>query len=347
MTDEHFINPVSPGGERQVVVVLGMHRSGTSAVAGCLQRMGVDFGPRMMPATADNPRGYYEHIDLVNLHDRLLLALGRSWDDTFPFPADWWLNEPATGRYREEAVRILRRDFPGDAAWGLKDPRLCRLLPWWMPLWQATNSVPYFVIVRRSPREVAASLNKREGFSAAKSYLLWLQHLLEAERNTRGQRRVFVDFTSFLADWRGALEPIAHVLRQMLPSPGRGTEMTADEFVDPGLARQAKAVTVPEEIPSWVDKADAALLRATTGWKDEILLEFDHLTEQMKAAEHLFIPRQNDAAQDLQQQLGAVRKQAAWYESEWQKARSRGDNIKEKLASKKEELARLKQFNQK
>ena len=104
---------------RRAVVVLGMHRSGTSAVAGCLHRLGVDFGPRLMPATEANARGYYEHIDIVNLHDRLLLALGGSWDETCPLPPDWWSDEVLTGRYRDELLVLLRRDLATAPVWGI------------------------------------------------------------------------------------------------------------------------------------------------------------------------------------------------------------------------------------
>ena len=164
---------------RRAVVVLGMHRSGTSAVAGCLHRLGVDFGPRLMPATEDNARGYFEHVDIVNLHDRLLLALGGGWDETRPFlPREWPAVDPLTDPYRTELFRLLQRDLSAAPLWGLKDPRLCRLLPWWEPVWAATDTWPLFVIVRRPPSEVAASLARREGFSPAKSYLLWLLHTL-------------------------------------------------------------------------------------------------------------------------------------------------------------------------
>jgi len=65
---------------KRPVVVLGMHRSGTSAVAGCLERLGICMGRRLAPGDEWNPGGYFEDRDLVELNDRLLSAQGIRWD---------------------------------------------------------------------------------------------------------------------------------------------------------------------------------------------------------------------------------------------------------------------------
>ncbi len=312
---------------RRAVVVLGMHRSGTSAVAGCLHRLGVDFGPRLMPATEDNARGFYEHIDIVNLHDRLLLALGGSWDETRPLPPGWSLDEARTGSYRAELLHLLRRDLPAAPLWGIKDPRLCRLLPWWEPVWAATGTRPLFVIVRRRPGEVAASLARREGFSTGKSHLLWLLHVIEAERATRTGQRVFIDFRDFLADWRAALGPVRVALDQRWP-------VAADDpFVDPALSRSsAGADDTP--LPPWVAQADAALVLGQAGRESEMRGVFDQLGDSLAAAQSLFGATDVERAADLRQQLEATRRQARWYEAEWHKARRRTETIQGKLSAK-------------
>lgn len=328
-TDATTSQTLSAPSPRQVVVVLGMHRSGTSAVAGCLQRLGVDFGPRLMPANDDNPRGYYEHIDLVNLHDRLLLALGRSWDDVYPFPPHGW--QDAAVRYIVEARGLLQRDFPAAPLWGLKDPRLCRLLPWWEPLWEASNSTPLFLLVRRAPSEVAVSLARREGFSFPKSYLLWLQHALEAERGTRGHRRAMIDFKSFVADWRGTLDTAVRSLGLPLiaDSPDAG------QFVDPALMRSVSTEQGQEKSPVWVEETDAALRLGLAGREDEMRSEMDRVTGLVRAADPLYLSTPGEAAVDLLHQLEAARRQASWYEAEWQKARERAEKAKVKLADRR------------
>ena len=315
---------------RRAVVVLGMHRSGTSAVAGCLHRLGVDFGPRLMPATGDNPRGYYEHIDIVNLHDRLLLALGGSWDETRPLPPDWWLDDTLTGSYRAELLNLLRRDLSTAPLWGLKDPRLCRLLPWWEPVWAATETQPLFVIVRRHPSEVAASLARREGFSTAKSHLLWLLHLVEAERWTRAGQRVFIDFQDFLADWQTALEPVRTALDQPWPGPAFPADSSAGLFVDPALSRSS-ASRNENPLPLWVGQASDAFQLGQAGRETEMRAVFDRISESLATAQNLYGASDAERSTDLRQQLETTRRQARWYEAEWHKACRRSEALQSKL----------------
>ena len=325
-------DPAAPS-SRRAVVVLGMHRSGTSAVAGCLHRLGVDFGPRLMPATEDNARGFYEHVDIVNLHDRLLLALGGAWDETRPLPPGWQHDDALTGPYRAELLTLLHRDLPA-APWGIKDPRLCRLLPWWEPVWTATDTRPLFVIVRRPPGEVAASLARREGFSAGKSHLLWLLHVVEAERATRLGQRVIIDFKDFLADWRAALEPVRAALGQPWPTPAAGT------FVDPALTRFS-ASRADGSLPPWVEQADAALGSGRAGGEAEMRAVFDRIGDALAAAQALYGSTDAERAADLRQQLAATRRQARWYEAEWHKARRRAEAAHAKLAAKTAKRAPL------
>ena len=312
--------------DRRVVVVLGMHRSGTSLVAGCLQQIGVNFGPRLMPPNADNPRGYFEHNDVVNLHDRLLLALNRSWDETAPFPPEWWHDERLRS-YRVELLGILRRDFPVAPLWGLKDPRLCLLLPWWETIWPETNSRPLFILVHRKPAEVAASLARREGMSNAKSYRLWLRHALEAERWTRSHDRVLVDFGDFLADEATALAPICHRL-------GLPEIATRDRtrMADRNLGRTGE--TSCSQPPSIVAEAEHALMLGLAGNDPAMFSELDRLDRQSSESETMPDQPPLEVIRDLQRQLEASRKQARWYEAEWQKSNARAVVYKEKTQVK-------------
>ena len=215
----------SPTTTRRVVVVLGMHRSGTSAVAGSLQRVGVDFGPRLMPATEANARGYYEHIDLVNVHDRLLLALGRSWDDTYPFPPGWWRDDALTGRFREDVIGLLRRDFASARIVGVQRPA----------------SLPVVAVVgihlaggreRTALRAGAAGTGGGGGFVGEKGRISPPPSAICSGSSTRSKRNAARAgtsvccsiFTTFLADSTGALEAIGKALGQPWPvSPPTAT----------------------------------------------------------------------------------------------------------------------------
>lgn len=154
------------------VIVLGMHRAGTSAVTRLINLMGAYIGPenQFLPATADNPKGYWERIDVLQLHEWLLEQLG----------ADWYLVSNVNPQqveaelyalFKQRAQPILQ-GLEGNRPWIMKDPRLCILLPLWLPLLEA----PICVHVVRHPLTTAQSLAKRDGFPLHFGITLWEHH---------------------------------------------------------------------------------------------------------------------------------------------------------------------------
>ena len=124
---------VTVSGSR-ALMVLGAHRSGTSALAGVIQRLGIELGDRLLPPQPGvNERGFWEHRDIVALHDRLLQEMGSRWDSIHPVTAAAW-KSPAVKAIAEELAAIVKSEFGNSQLWGLKDPRLCRLLPLWLDI---------------------------------------------------------------------------------------------------------------------------------------------------------------------------------------------------------------------
>ena len=74
----------------KLILVLGMHRSGTSALSGLLVKSGMDGPIDMMPATENNPKGYYESAAVMKLNDQLLSKLGYQWSTPAPIQAEKW-----------------------------------------------------------------------------------------------------------------------------------------------------------------------------------------------------------------------------------------------------------------
>ncbi len=225
---ESFRNP------SRCIIVLGVHRSGTSALAGVLTMLGADAGSKLMPARDDNPKGFWEHADIVAAHDRLLEHLDSSWDDELPLAHGWWRREGVSS-YRDELRDILLRDFSRSALWILKDPRICRLLPLWLDMLRELRVQPNFVISLRDPGEVARSLERRDGIPDAKAQLLWLEHLLEAERRTRDHPRVTIAYDDLLADWRAAARRVSQVLSLPLRLDDAKVSAQIDGFLEPSL----------------------------------------------------------------------------------------------------------------
>lgn len=201
-------------GAATAVLVLGMHRSGTSALAGVLAQLGIDLGDRLMPATADNPRGYFEHREIVAIHDTMLSGIGSNWSDTRPLPEGWLASAPV--QVARQALRhVVARDFGTATLWGLKDPRLCRLIPLWQPLLAEVGVVPHFILMLRPAAEVAASLAARDRIGEGRARLLWLRHVLEAEAASRGQPRAIVHYRELMADADARAQLIARVTRDL------------------------------------------------------------------------------------------------------------------------------------
>lgn len=212
------------------LVVLGMHRSGTSAVAGALVARGANAGEALLPSTSDNANGYFEDARLVAASDALLASAGLAWDEPGPVPRP--LVAPAARAALREVFGELRgRSTPAV----VKDPRACRLVPEWSQALVEAGLQPVYLLVLRDPREVAASLQARDGMSVYRAEQLWLEHLLEAEYATRGSPRVFIDFEGLVLAPDATLDAVLGMLglADALPrDAARGTG------VEPGLRRQ-------------------------------------------------------------------------------------------------------------
>jgi len=103
---------------RQAILIVGMHRSGTSVLARGLQALGVSIGDNLLPGNEWNPKGYFEHADIVGLNDTLLGLVGRRWDSLALPP--WDEMAPLFEPYQAQALALLEKDFGGQALFGIR-----------------------------------------------------------------------------------------------------------------------------------------------------------------------------------------------------------------------------------
>lgn len=216
---------------KNCLVVLGMHRSGTSAFTGILDLLGVNLGTQMLETQSDNPKGFFENKYVVLANDCILETLNTSWDDTFPLPTDW----PA--RFKDSQLladirSFLRTEITHNQLSALKDPRLCRLLPLWLPLFTTEGITPHFALLIRNPLEIADSLKRRNGFSIEKSLILWMQHMIDAERNTRHSPRGFVEYESLLSDTHKTIERMFRNSGLEVPDSSDKKSQELSQFLD-------------------------------------------------------------------------------------------------------------------
>ncbi|MGH8075357.1 MAG: hypothetical protein ACREO4_15000 [Lysobacter sp.] len=223
---------------RDLLLVLGMHRSGTSAMAGVLDKLGVELGDELLPPTKDNPKGYFENAKIVDAHEVMFAALGRAWHDPRPLPGSWVQDNAAVMAQRELAG-VLGVLFADSGIVAVKDPRSSRVLPLWREVAEQAGARVAPVIMVRHPDEVAASLHRRDGLSRSRAHLLWARYLLDAERASRGSARVFVAYEALLRDWQGEIKRLdATFGLQLLGDDDHGVGQV-DRFLDVALRNHA------------------------------------------------------------------------------------------------------------
>lgn len=216
---------------RHALVVAGMHRSGTSAMARLLSLSGATLPERVMAPADDNPAGFWEPWEMVALNDRILASLESSWDDVFALGA---AARAATVKstYLGEARALVRANYGAADLLVIKDPRTSVLVPFWHEVLTDKGVKPVFVIMVRNPLAVAQSLAKRNGYSVQKSVLLWTSYMLAVERDTRGLDRVFISYDAMLEDWRSALSSVETALGQALPRVAADAAADIDGFLN-------------------------------------------------------------------------------------------------------------------
>lgn len=258
-------------GKLPVVVILGMHRSGTSLIANFMHAVGVDFGQDLIPGDERNAAGYWESQTIFEIHEKILKELNCNWHTPpMSFPADWW-HKPSIQELKNGLVEFVGSNCRNtDKLWGFKDPRTAILLPMWLEIFDELKVEPFYILSVRHPRSVAASLASRDSLSLAHSQALWFKTNLDVLSYAGNNLRAIVDydlwFDSGLEQARTVIrslnlsesiseEQLTAAVNQTIQSELRHHSSGQNEIFSPivaefySLLRQAsKAGKVPDEI---------------------------------------------------------------------------------------------------
>ena len=296
-----------------VVVVLGMHRSGTSTVAGTLTKLGGAAPNHLMAADSVNARGYFESVPFMNFHDELLASAGSYWHDWRKFNPSWY-KSPAIGAYKQRAKEIFVSEF-GDAPLPiLKDPRICRFLSFWLDVLKEMEATPHIVIPIRSPLDVAVSLRHIHNISLPKGLLLWLRHVLDVEVQTRSTARSLFTWNQFLSDWRLVSNKISLDTGLSWPCLSDHSAQEIDQFLSSELVHSntahAALITHPD-VHEWTIRAYEALVELASNPSStsasERLDEIHALFEQSSAMFGPILADYEIDLEDLRAQANASR----------------------------------------
>ncbi len=239
-----------------------MHRSGTSSVAGVLAKLGAAAPANLIIGDAANPRGYFESAPITLLDNALLESAGSRWDDWRKFNESWY-RSPAFESFHGRAAALLQSEFAGAYLSVLKDPRICRFVPFWLDILKAADASPRIVMPIRSPLEVAQSLQEVHGISIVTGALIWLRHVLDAEAQTRTLRRSIFTWDQFLSDWRQVVDKIASDTALSWPRLSDRAAEEIEGFISKGLVHnrvEHAALIAHSTIHEWIITAYEALL---------------------------------------------------------------------------------------
>ncbi|MBL39628.1 MAG: hypothetical protein CMP07_14605 [Xanthomonadales bacterium] len=306
----------------KTLLIIGMHRSGTSAVARIVNMLGFNLGPSesMGEPSSDNPKGFWEQLPVRNLNDFLLRSVGATWDNPHSFAVDN-LTERTRFNFFRLADRFVSR-LRGDAPWAIKDPRLSLTMDAWRPLLQE----PAVLFVYRNPIEVAGSLQARNNFPIRYGLALWEKYVVEALENSRGLPLVTVDYQDIVSDPVGTTGRLEKQLSEYFP--GMLTAIPEDDllkFIDPDLNHQRSSpddtqlgVCLNErqrELVAALERAGAGDLREMSFKLSEESDRLLHAADDLRATERVLASGDLPAGEGRERETGDRDDPGGWVEN--------------------------------
>lgn len=272
-------------GRPVVLFVLGMARSGTSAITRVLSLCGGALPSALAGANPANPRGYWEPRKAIILNERILHRNGSSrFDTTLRLQEEGAFDADEKAACIDE-IRAFLTTLPPAPLVIIKDPRINLLSGMWFEAARLAGFDVATAIAVRHPTEVIASVAAQAAASSEFSSALWLKFNLLAEADTRDVPRVFVGYTNLLEDWRREVKRISVALGVNLDTQD---EVAIEEFLETDLRRQRYCGPVTEPFGTdWISVVYEALCAAARdeSWDQAAL---DHVLEAYRISERGF-----------------------------------------------------------
>ncbi len=331
-------------------IVAGMHRSGTSLVAKMMEVFGVTLPGELVGPAEDNAKGFFEDRAFVELNDQVLTTLGLQWDSLHGFflePADF--NSPRLNHLKKKAKDLLADRAALDNDWAVKDPRMCRLAGFWLPLIDALNIPCRFVLVYREPAGVVGSLEQRNRFEHLKSLYLWNLYTLDILSATGNRDRVLVNYDSLVQSPGVVLDELAGFMPPELPEV---RQAFIESFLERGMKHHgsvsltARLETAEDLYRCLIDKElddeRIARIRTELTGDDRIQALFEYAAEREQrfqeelANQEAEITRFSDYQIELERKLSDQRDWSAKLESDVASLQGNADGLTAALAEASE-----------
>ncbi len=252
---------------RQAIFIFGMGRSGTSALARVLSMCGAWLPDQLLGPNDGNPKGHWEPLEALRLNEEFLAANGSTYyDPSLRLQDDGSLDGADKDAFIDRIAAFLD-SVPHARPAVIKEPRIVALADFWFEAARRSSIDVKIIIPVRRPSEVAASLAKRDGTSFELSNALWLKYNLLAERHSRMYPRVFVEYSSVLADCPRQISRISEALSVRFENRD---DDAIREFLTHDLHRQRGDELTEAFGSSWVGDVYAAFSAAANGARPDI-----------------------------------------------------------------------------
>ena len=291
------------------LIVLGMHRSGTSVVTRMLNLMGAYFGPEgiSMGLHEDNMKGFWERKDIYQINEKILHSASASWYRISDFNLENISQESSEALAQK--LQSLLLEIDAHRPWVIKDPRLCVTFPFWYPFLE----IPICIHIYRNPIQVAKSLHQRNGFPLVFGVALWETYNLRALEASRELPRVLVSYSDLIDK---PVDTVKHIYEQLMGFGLNGLRLPIEkeisEFVSNVLFRQRDSIELHSEFLNEKQLALWQALESGEAIKEnfslegslaghEILAFFDEVESQNKKNEQQYksqVREHNNIIQD-------------------------------------------------
>ena len=337
--------PVSPSARRTAVMIVAMHRSGTSALSRALNLLGGDMPPRLIEADQWNAAGYWESKPIKDLNEEMLVSGGGEWSEWLEFNPDWFKSS-AVQRFRDRAIELVGSEFTDSPLFIFKDPRLSILMPFWRSIFDELGIDQVAIHPLRNPVEVARSLERRNNFLMSKGVLLWLRYTLDGERGTRGLRRIFTTFDDLLEDPAGLIGRTQDDLGLVWPRNSIKARREIAQFLSADMRHHRDGARVLRSLSygsDWVVRTYETLMGfAADGENADGRAALDEVRAQFVAASHAFgtIAKDNEDRHAKIAQLQQDREKAGARQAELESSAAAAQAELDTLRAGKVELER-------
>lgn len=268
---------------RTALVIVGMHRSGTSAITRVLNFLGASLPEHIVPAGLGNEAGHWEPQPAPRLNDRILAAAGAPVNGLCGPPMSWFRSDEARA-FLDKMKALIVEEYGASSFFVFKDPRTSLLLPLWYQAFDELEITVKAVVAFRHPIEVAQSLAKRQThvfphqtWPLDRGGLLWLRYNLGAESHTRQRTRSFCDYSDLMSDWRITVRRLGDELGIPWPRSLAEAEAEIDGFLSASLRHYKQAgefADLGKPWVTWIAPVYASLRAACSGQHiDNIMLD--------------------------------------------------------------------------